>query len=934
MISKQIYHVQALGTNETFNINGFLTGIIDINFQESSRRSLNIYGDVSTPVGTIRPPVTVNGVLQDSVAIILETVGTYRILIDLTNVKYLKITADSMPSSVANICFIPDASNLDEIADGRAVGGHSFIYDVRCKKQIDFHIDQIYQSSSGTRYARLYQSEDGNTWTNFTSAAADYFGVTVGGYAPFSTKSLDLYANVESINYLKLKVGEDSKDIYRVKAALYDEYAEGRSFVLTVLGNNSNNMSTMNTLLKGYRYVKVEPLDATLSNGYGTLFMLPDVMIDFPSLLNGKYEAIRTSYNAYSNGVASTDRTRLSIMLLGNANGGSVVIDFKEPLTSGIRFYFSSSSGSNCVYGSYKLTLTNNIPETEPDRIIADKNDYVIKEARLSNPFAKRDAFGGDVIEYTDSEIVYYQYGYDGLSWKLPFGSDTVESFITGETIKYAYLIPFNGTSAVGTLRRPNRIIVFTNKNRILHNISTLYNFSYFVESKVVNPYKKWQAVNDANAVDSVHRYFPILKDYDYDQFENRGALVTQGTAAGSLLLDFQTPEDGWVRTTWCNLSRSNKAAVFGNYNNGKNEPVVVATVDGGRTWKVVAWFGFVTDYNGDAGNRIDLTPISSQLAYTANSLKLCIREYRVPTAETPEPTETFIIDTEKQVNVSSFSTDSDGNTFVHLSTEMDFGDYCPVCYFVNNGSSNIWDTICNNNMDESGTNSNGIFFRLRKVSRSMYKLTYNIGNPYETDLLCYHVHCVNRTSAGFVISTGESYYSNRYEGGMLYFLTMNYNNGANAIPGGVDSLLNKTIRLTSSPMGVNRACGAYICNDNQDPTVIYVSDESFYTNGKRNASIPNRTVTLENVPTGIFSGKLSDIDDQAKYECVCETRGTVLSLFEWNGHFIADGHYESVCISKDGKTWSIETNADSNKINGADPDGNIYFGDYKVEFK
>lgn len=932
MISKQIFLVQNIGTNETINVNGFLTGIIDIEYNESNNSALNIYGGTNSTVDTsYRPPITVNGVQQES-TIILSQQGKYRLTIDLTNCKYIKVVRAEMANSNVKFCCTPYP--VSESVDLYA-GKYELIYDVRGKKQIDGKVAQIYKSaSSGSRYVRFYQSEDGITWTNFTSVNTEW-GVSVGGYAEID-KELNIYANVESTNYVKIKFDTDQKDIYKANIELHDSYVEGKSFTLNTRSNSTPTTNAMIPLLKGYRYVKIEPLGLTLTTGFATLRVnvIENGLPYVPQLLNRKYEIIRTPYNIYTNGVVTTDRSKFQIPLFGNCSEGGVVIDFIRPLTNGIRFVFSKSSDSDISYGAFRITLNNSVPKVEEEPTICDKTDYTIKECKIQNIYAERDAFGADVIEYTNDKILYYQYGYHGFVWEINFDSDTVEAFITGEKIKYAYLLPFDGNNNVGTLRLPNRIVVFTNKNRVLYNASSIYDYGHFKEAKVVNPYKKWQAVNDANDVDSVHKYFPVLKDYDYDQFENRGAAVVQGTAAGTLLLDFPTPSDVWNRTTWCNFSRSNKVAVFGNYNSSKTEPIVIATTDGGKTWKVVTWFGFVTDYNASAGNPIDLSPISAQSSYIANSLKLCIREYRVPTEETPEPENTFIIDTDKQVNVTSFGTDSSGNTVVNLASAKDYGDGSPVCYFVNNSPGNIWDTICNNDMDASGTNSNGVFFRLKKVSTTQYILTSNVGNPYEKDLLCYHIHCVNRTCAGFVISTGESYTTTKYEGGMLYYLAQNYNNGSNPIPNGVDALLNKTNRITSSNNGVNRACGAYISNDHADPTVIYASDESFYTTGKRDVSIPGRTVAIKNVPTGIFAGKLSDIDDQSKFDCICETRGTMLSLFEWFGHFIADGHFESICISKDGRNWHIDMNTSKNRINGADSDGNLYFGNYKVIFK
>lgn len=938
MITKNVYHIQSLGStnNATINVNGFLTAIIDINVTElSAPFPFNIYGDVTQPVSEAspRPKIWLDDVLQDGI-IHINTIGKHRILIDLTNVKYLNVRHNSF-TGTCNLCLTPFP--VDKSTD-LYMGGHELIYDVQGKKQIDIAINKLYEFTASNNYVRVYKSDDGLTWDNFTSAASPW-GITTGNYTDFNgIDKTELYANVEGIKYFKV-VLPNARNIYKVVTALHENYVEGREFDLNTRNNQAGSfISTMAPLLKGYRYVKIEFKDTTCSKGYGSI---SGNAIDgvLPNFLDCKYNELKNMTPLRGAGIYTTDNSKWYISIGGNAIGGGLVLDFWEPLKEGVRFYNIASSGSDINFGTFHISLFNKIPDVDIEKTVAERNDYTIEECGVKNFGASRDVFGVDVLEYTSDKLYFYRHGYEGIKFEIPFNSESVEAFIPDEEIKYAYLLPYNPDgSAVGTFQLFNRIVVFSTKNRILYNLNTTNvadRLCSFSEAKIVNPFKRWIPVKNKSQEDSVHKYFPVLKDYDYNQFESRGASVVQGASVGNLLLDFPTPDDNFSRLTWCNMSRSNKVAIFGNYNNGNSEPFIIGTVDGGKTWKVLVWFAFVTDYPLNSGLGIDLSPLSGQVAYPADSLKICIRKYRVPTEEDKEPADTFIINEEDQINVSSFGVDSDGDTVVNLATGKDLGNYSPICFFKNSKKGNVWDYICNNDLTEDGSGNNGIFFRLKKVSDTQYKLFAATGNPYEASLICFHIHCVNRSTAGFVISTGESYFNKeKCEGGFLYFLPQNYNNGSNFINGGTDSMLNKIFRLSSTPDGVNRACGAYIFNDDIDPTVLYASDESFYTNGKRNASLPGRTVKVNNVPTGIFMGKLSDIDDQSKFRCVCESRSTMISLFEWNGHFGADGHSDAVCLSKDGKTWGIETNTSPHALNGCDAEGNIYFGNCKVKFK
>ena len=197
MVTKNIFQVQALGANDTFNVNGFLTAIIDANITEfSSNIAINIYGDVTSSVGSSspRPKVWVDDVLQNSIPI-LDSAGKHRLVVDLTNVKYLNIVRGNIVGT-CNICFTPYVvgKNTDLY-----MGGQEFVYDVRGKKQVDIKIEKLHEATVGNRYVRLYKSNDGATWENFTEANSSW-GMTIAGFADITNATHDeLYANVDGI---------------------------------------------------------------------------------------------------------------------------------------------------------------------------------------------------------------------------------------------------------------------------------------------------------------------------------------------------------------------------------------------------------------------------------------------------------------------------------------------------------------------------------------------------------------------------------------------------------------------------------------------------------------------------------------------------------------------------------------------------------------
>ncbi len=455
---------------------------------------------------------------------------------------------------------------------------------------------------------------------------------------------------------------------------------------------------------------------------------------------------------------------------------------------------------------------------------------------------------------------------------------------------------------------------------------------------------KKWQPVNDKSKVVTRKRYFPVLAQYDYDQFDGRVAGTTgfEDIYGNGGLVNYlnrpwlDIPINGveyWARLDYSSMAKGTKWCVFGNYNkDAGSEPLLIATNDGGRTWYARIYFGCTDYYVNMYGSKIDLTPITDVAgAYVSGSLKMCRRRFNVPTPSTKEPDVPFVLNQAEQSLVTGFSVDADGDCLVTLADDVDYDAINNVVYFENVSANSEWNYICNTGFTADGTTTNsGIFFRAQKVTANTYKLFADLGNQYEGDAVCRHIHAVNDCMSGFLVSTGETYAEDWFEGGFIYHLKQINRNGSNAVSPTSEG---DVYRLTSSFNAVNRACGAYLFNDNIDPTLLYVSDQSMRVAEQRFASITGRTGNVPVTPIGIFVGKLSDIDDQTKFKCVCGLPVTITGLLQTHGHFAAQGHENAMMFSKDGFDWEIDVENGSH-INGFDNYGNIYFANKVAVFK
>lgn len=823
-------------------------------------------------------------------------------------------------------------------------------------KQLDFTIE----TPNTNKSIILQGSNDGfSTTENIVLYDKDVCQVLSGLVADGVTRKI--FANIEGYNEVRLYCQGfvSAKDKYTIKDIIVsDEYLEGRK-----IGNYG---PTARPFLRGYKYLKINFKPSGYINGVSNQSSIKDcsartrVRVDYVEVIPTFYDRGMNKAKFPTIGVSPFSNYWC---LYGTPSQGGFIMEFDSPLSGNIDISVAYQSSSETLPG-YECTSVFDVecyvnkPKADTCYIEkADKNDYRIYE--LPSQSVNRDVLNNDVLEWTDNALVFWHGGYLGVRYDIPFTADNVAHYVSGEKIKFAYLLPFKGSaktyrkSNVGRILNPSRIVVFT-KTRVFHNFPNRVGMNapcsdlfMFDESAIYNRFKVLP-VNDKNKVDSFHKYFPVLAEYNYSQFDNRIGTTGDndpygngGLPSDAALQDILVnTANFWNRLTYSNMTKNQLYCAFGNYNGGPGEEAfVMVTTNGGIEWYVHAYFAGTDFYNYMRGGKVSLTPITDVAgSYVANSLKMCRKRFNIPTDAVKEPANPFIIKEEDKSLVTSFSVDGNGDCIVTVADNVDYDGVYPIVYFENVSANSEWNYICNSGVTSSSSGNNR-FFRVSKVSPNTYKLYGDLGNPNPTDLICRHIHAVNATQAGILISTGESYGvtpPNFFEGGFMYMMQHIQNNGDQVAFASGTYPWRVITRLNSSPQGAIRAAGAYLFCDEADPTLLYVSDEAFIVgeNHKRYAALPEgRNDTLPLTPGGIYVGKLSDIDDQKKFKCVCDVFGTVVGLTENHGHFAADGHYKSICLSKDGFNWNIEMD-DNSHVNGFDNYGNIYFGNKVVVFK
>lgn len=906
-------------------------------------------------------PVYYNGeLIKDNITL---GVGEHELLIDLNNTamlsvnKVVNVGGTTSADTTTLYCFqkpfaVPKIEEEEIVVpDNYLAGKAGKTFAVpNGAKQVDIFVSSVTKPTSSTNmYLHVKGSVDGVTYSNVpfynnTLSNIEYYGyVQIKKDTDFTLQG---WLNVEEYRFIQLHYsGGNTNEYLAVDVEFTNVYKEREVNVVAANVNAGYNFYQTN-LLKGYKAAKLN-ISATLANSSVYIAAYPTKAVN-------EYEN-REAFAHYTNYGEEVAITGTEIYLGATMdNGVMIVVSEKAPAT----WYFNVGDPAGAIENATATVNATATMMAEPCfatlPVVRDTNDYIVKEQPTTA--ANRDVYGKSIVEWDSDSLSFYPYGYGCFCHKVTMSKAVCPDWADDEKISFVSLLPYdpyNDGFATLNGRGVASICVFTTKGRILHNNPERYddeteyksNIMLFDESLVVENINslKWLPTDDMSKATGIYKYFPVLTDYDYNQFDNRfknwgreDTINTQLEYPSNTLYHQKNRNAAqWRRLNFGNMAKDDKVCVFANYNGNENkvgqEPVMIATNNGGRRWDVLPKFACVEHYANMYAGNVDMSKIGS---YSADSLMLCRCAFNVPTAEQKEPATAFIVPEEQQTLITAMST-TDGVTTITTADDLSFDDAeSPRVFLKNVSATGDWSYVCN---DDPMNNNNGVFFRAIRTGEKTYTLKADLGDAYQSDRICRHFHNIARTSNGFIICTGESYSDKKFQGGFLYFLAQNQRDGFASVATKHGAVIDPAsiTRLTSSKDGVVRASGAFMFCDEADPTILYVSDEPNYLGftGRKAVLPEGRTKELDIVPIGIFAGKLSQIDNQASYKCLLDARGMIISLVHNMGHFAADGFNNSIYLSADGKRWHEYAN-NGEAVNGTDLEGRIYFGNKVVEFK
>lgn len=507
-----------------------------------------------------------------------------------------------------------------------------------------------------------------------------------------------------------------------------------------------------------------------------------------------------------------------------------------------------------------------------------------------------------------DTEVVLNSTNFPGL-----IGYPVVEN---------VFLMPWtrNRTTSQGAANW--RMVVTTNYAQVYHNFPSRAvgsdgaevegDIAKFEESVIWDlPERKYPSTDPAAS--GVERYFPCLPTAAYihhpllntdvgfiDTYGNGGFGLSK-TVGNTTYPRFYRSKMNWANEpliTMGGFEPGDKVTLVGTYvpNNSAGNGgriCVFATDDGGRQWYCKYEFAEAGSYP-NWSNDINTTAIAT--AYTADSFQLVKKSNVYPSLQEKEPTTKFTLGSPVVIS------DITRATVAVVTTATPHGLVTGNIIAIqdNSGSSAIsadWDWMRNDTISTT-SGGNGVLFKVEKIDDTSFKLHEEIHSAYN-NLPARHIHHINRIKDGWIIGSGE-----QYPGGWLLYINTKASDSTTLM---LASDTFSIYRLNSTKEGIQRSIGCIMLDD-ADNTIIFASDISNIT--RANLTLPTgRTDTISRGSTGIFSGKLVDIDDFTKFTPILEAKEVAYFFKEKLGAWFFCGQRGEFAISFDkGATWETMT--------------------------
>ena len=190
----------------------------------------------------------------------------------------------------------------------------------------------------------------------------------------------------------------------------------------------------------------------------------------------------------------------------------------------------------------------------------------------------------------------------------------------------------------------------------------------------------------------------------------------------------------------------------------------------------------------------------------------------------------------------------------------------------------------------------NGLLFKVEIADQNKMYLHEFVASP-DNPISCRHIHHINRVRDGWIIGTGEI-----YPNSWLLYIQMKE---ADTFSERKASDKFDIYRLNSSETSVQRTLGV-LWKDDDDNTLIYASDHDDLKDKRVVSPIKDRDVSFSRNATGVYVGRLENIDDYNSFRPIFEAKEPAYLLQKIDQSIVFSGQGGELAISFDnGESWS-----------------------------
>lgn len=594
-------------------------------------------------------------------------------------------------------------------------------------------------------------------------------------------------------------------------------------------------------------------------------------------------------------------------------------VEYGNTATEYEECYYSLFVGENKVYD-----FVGNGGEVVVDKLhldnykkIVDRENYQIWEGSILEDKGNIMALYKSIAVRYERRSVHRLHistnGIDGdYDTVVPFNVDNFPNLMAGSYISSVLILPWTRNLTYRQNAPEWRMVVITNLGQVYHNFPSRAtdgdgaevegDMTRFDESVIWDlPERKYPS-NDT-AASGVERYTPGLpaERYNYYPALNADNGYGNGGFGKSITKDGVTYPRFYRGSNTSDTNplyfmggyeADSKVSVIGTYTPTVDDDYrtcVFATDDGGRSWYCKYDFARTKAYI-KLSTPIDTSALSD--SYVSGSYSVCKRSWIAPSESDKEPANLFELG--NPITVSSITKGE--KTVITTSAAHGLSDKDMVVFKTLSGANSGFAWLLNDSAS-AVSGGNGVVFTVKVLTDTTFEIYEYIASAFN-NIPCRHIHSINRVKDGYIIGTGET-----YPEGWMFYMETHHSDTFSVLRAYSDMPIT---RLTSTEGAIQRILGAHMFDD-ADSTILVGIDEAFIARDE--TSLPEgRTDTVTRSSTGVFRGKLVDIDDFDKYECVFEAQEVAYFFKKKADAFIFVGQRGEFAISfDDGDTWQSE---------------------------